>query len=178
MDEFVDILDCEGKRTGESCLKSEAHKNGYWHPCVHVWLYTKDGDLLIQKRTATKETFPNAWDVSVAGHVRAGESFLEAAQREVLEEIGLNIQINDLKFIGNYATDIIHNQSLIDREYHHVYIVKLIKPIEELSLQAEEVSQLKLISISILKEVLICDIDEFQFVPYGLDYFDMVFNAI
>ena len=42
-EEYLDILDDLGNSTGKSCLKSEAHKKGYFHPTVHVWFYTKHG---------------------------------------------------------------------------------------------------------------------------------------
>ncbi len=91
MDERVDILDEQGKPTGESCLKSEAHRNGLLHPTIHVWLYTPDGRVLIQQRGENKATHPLLWDVSVAGHVSAGEEVITAAIREVEEEVGLTI---------------------------------------------------------------------------------------
>ncbi|MEX0360286.1 MAG: hydrolase, partial [Allomuricauda sp.] len=50
MDELVDILDENGNLTGRTCLKSEAHLKGYFHPTVHVWFYTADGKVLFQKR--------------------------------------------------------------------------------------------------------------------------------
>ncbi|MDG1384280.1 MAG: NUDIX domain-containing protein, partial [Flavobacteriaceae bacterium] len=92
MDEYLDIWNSDGQPTGQSCLKNEAHQNGWFHPTVHIWFYTATPALLLQKRSLTKETFPGFWDVSVAGHVSAGESILEGAIREVKEEIGLNIQ--------------------------------------------------------------------------------------
>ena len=89
MDELVDILDEHGNLTGQSCLKSEAHLKGLLHPTVHVWLYTKDGRVLIQQRGKNKDTHPLLWDVSVAGHVASGEGIPLAAVREVQEEVGL-----------------------------------------------------------------------------------------
>jgi isopentenyldiphosphate isomerase len=84
-DEYLDILDESGEFTGRTCLKSVAHKIGYFHPTIHVWFYTTRAEVLLQKRGSEKLTFPNYWDVSVAGHVGAGEAIEEAAVREVLE---------------------------------------------------------------------------------------------
>ena len=92
MDEEVDILTDSGEYTGTTCLKSEAHKNGWCHPTVHVWLYTADGKVLLQQRGKHKKTFPLLWDVSVAGHVSAGEDILAAAKREVQEEVGYTLR--------------------------------------------------------------------------------------
>ena len=102
MDERVDILNEQGKPTGESCLKSEAHRKGLLHPTVHIWLYTTDGRVLIQKRGKNKATHPLLWDVSVAGHVAAGEEIVSAAIREVEEEIGLTILESDFEPLDTY----------------------------------------------------------------------------
>ncbi|WP_242135665.1 NUDIX hydrolase [Aestuariivivens marinum] len=178
MDELVDILDREGKATGKTCMKSEAHAKGYWHACINVWLYTKQGEVVIQKRAATKKEFPNTWDVSVAGHIGAGEDVLIAAQREVGEEVGFHLTSSDLTFIGNYATDFRHHKDYIDREYHYMYLAELTVPIEKLQIQVEEVAGIQLILISELVKKLESKTDSFSFVPYGIDYFKHVFAVI
>ena len=178
MDELVDILDVDGNSTGKTCLKSEAHKKGLWHPCIHVWLYTKKGQVLIQKRIETKDTFPNKWDVSVAGHIGAGEDVLIAAQREVFEELGVNVEVSDFQFIGNHKTDIKHNENLIDREFHYIYITEFKNSIDDLILQAEEVSDIRLIPINQLKTQFSDDKFVDEFVPYSEAYFVKVFQAI
>ena len=61
MDELVDILDAAGNYTGKIAMKSEAHRNGLFHPTVHVWFYTKNGQILIQQRAENKETHPLLW---------------------------------------------------------------------------------------------------------------------
>lgn len=177
MDELVDILDKDGNTTGKTCMKSEAHLKGYWHPCVHVWLYTKNGKVLIQKRKETKKEFPSTWDVSVAGHIGAGENVLLAAQREVNEEVGFYVKKEDFAFIGNYKTNFKHHENLIDKEYHHIYIAELTVPVETLRIQAEEVSEIQLIPITELEKKL-KGVDALKFVSYEPDYFNMVFSAI
>ncbi|MDO5977365.1 NUDIX hydrolase [Flavivirga spongiicola] len=178
MDEFVDIVDDHGNNTGKVCLKSEAHQFGYWHSCIHVWLYTDSGKVLIQKRAANKDTFPNLWDVSVAGHIGAGEQPLKAAKREVLEEVGFEIKNEELVKIGTYKTNYKHQESLIDKEFHHVYITKLTVPLETLKLQIEEVAELKLILMNQLKRELQDEKKSANYAPYAMTYFNMVFNAI
>ena len=96
MDELIDIITQEGKPTGKTALKSEAHKNGWFHATVHIWLFTKDKKILLQKRAITKKVFPGLWDISVAGHVGAGEAILTAAKREIFEEIGVHIEEKNL----------------------------------------------------------------------------------
>ena len=70
------------------------------HRSIKVLVYNSVGELLIQKRHESKDTFPDCWDVSVAGHVDWGETYIEAALREMQEEIGIFIQKSDLELIG------------------------------------------------------------------------------
>lgn len=178
MDELVDILDSNGVATGEVCLKSEAHKKGLMHPCIHVWIYTKRGHILIQKRIEEKDTYPGLWDVSVAGHIGAGENPLLAAKREVFEEVGYDTPIDSLNFIGSHKTYVKHKKNLIDYEFHYIYIVELIIPFEKLSIQIDEVSELKLISIDDLLRVFSKEVRLSEYVPYDQDYLKMVFDAV
>lgn len=150
MDELIDILDSEGNFTGKSCLKSEAHKYGYFHATVHVWLYTKDEKILLQQRSPNKKIFPNLWDISVAGHIAAGEQILDAALREVYEEIGLQIKKEDLFKIGTRKHQVSHDNGIQDNEIHHVFIAELKTELDNLTVQEEEVAGLQLFDLSIL----------------------------
>src|ERR1700674_3932279 len=80
--EYVDLLDSSGRPTGRRKPKSEVHRDGDWHGAAHVWILNTEGQILIQRRSPTKENWPNLWDVSVAGHVSAGEGPVETAIRE------------------------------------------------------------------------------------------------
>lgn len=147
MDEWVDILDEDGNATGKKCLKSEAHAKGWFHPCVHIWFYTPHGSVLVQQRGALKETYPLLWDVSVAGHMEAGESAEDAALREVAEEIGLHIKASDLQKVGVFKSYKVHSEALIDAEFLNTFIHPLSVSVEALVPQASEVAALKLISM-------------------------------
>jgi isopentenyldiphosphate isomerase len=57
---------------------------------VRVMLVDGKGNVLLQKRAPTKHPYPNRWDNSVAGHVDEGESYEQAAHREIEEEVGLS----------------------------------------------------------------------------------------
>ena len=152
MDELIDIITSEGKPTGKTALKSEAHKNGWFHATVHIWLFTKDKKILLQKRAITKKVFPGLWDISVAGHVGAGEAILTAAKREIFEEIGLHIEEKNLIKIGTRIHQVSHPNGIRDNEHHHVFIAELKTPVSKLTMQPEEVAGLKLWNLKVLKE--------------------------
>lgn len=176
IEEYVDILDEDGKTIGRSCTKSEAHKLGYFHPTVHVWLFNHKGKILIQKRALQKETFPDLWDVSVAGHVSAGESIINSAIREVNEEVGLTVTKNDLIKIGIRKSMHEHSNGIKDYEFHHMFISKKNFVPENLLIQQEELSDLRLISVERFKNKLKNNYSDF--VPHGLDYYNLIINEI
>ncbi|MDD4820093.1 MAG: NUDIX domain-containing protein, partial [Flavobacteriales bacterium] len=101
MEELVDIFDIDEKLTGVVTTKLAAHQNGLWHASAHIWIYNANGEVLLQKRSTTKDTFPGMWDISVAGHIDAGETPLEGALREMREEIGV---VKDEKDFEYYTT--------------------------------------------------------------------------
>ena len=150
MDELIDILTPDGKSTGKTALKSEAHKNGWFHATVHVWLFTSDKKIVLQKRAMTKKVFPGLWDISVAGHIAAGETILTSAKREVLEEIGLQLEDKDLFKIGTRVHQVSHGNGIQDNEHHHVFIAQLKVPLSKLTIQKEEVDDIKLFDLSTL----------------------------
>lgn len=176
MDEYIELLDKDKKPNGVRCLKSEAHKNGYLHASVHIWFYTKDKQLLIQQRHSNKNTFPNLWDVSVAGHIGYKELPIIAALRETEEEIGLIVSEKELRNIGTSSHKHFHNQNLIDNELHHIYICPLTEQLENLKIQESEVAAVKLIPIDAFKFELKNNSN--VYVPHGLDYYNRIFDAI
>lgn len=175
MDELIDIVDENGNYIGKTCLKSEAHKYGYFHLTIHVWLYTSDQQILLQKRAVTKKVFPGLWDISVAGHIAAGEDIKIAAVREIKEEIGFEILPENLHKIGTRKHMVNHPNGIIDNEFHHVFVAELTAPIEELILQQEEVAALKLFS---LETILHTKDYENLLLPQYQDYYSFVHSQI
>ncbi|WP_378175928.1 NUDIX domain-containing protein [Aquimarina sp. SS2-1] len=177
-DELIDILNKDGNPTGEVKMKSEAHQKGLYHASVHIWFYTKAGKVLLQKRSRDKGTYPDLWDVSVAGHIGAGERVKNSALREIQEEIGLSVSAENLKFLKVYLAEKKPRADLFDNEFHHIFLSELKVPLKELSLQKEEVYDVKLISIKELRQQL-DDIELSKaFVPHGTVYFNFIIEAI
>lgn len=175
MDEFVDILDENGNYTGNSILKSEAHQKGLFHPTIHVWCYSKFGKILIQQRGANKETYPLKWDVSVAGHIGAGEEIETGAIREVEEEIGIILSIDDLEKIDVFKSEKRHSDTIWDREFNHTFLAELDEEILLIK-QKEEVEALAWISLEAF-ENMISSNDE-GLVPNSENRYQRVIEAI
>ena len=177
MDELIDILDANGNMTKKTAMKSEAHKNGWFHQTVHVWFYTSDGKILLQQRGKEKDVYPLLWDVSVAGHVGAGEDIVEAAIREIQEEIGLATTPSDLEKIGIFKSIQNHSEELKDYEFHHTFISKLNVHFNSLQKQVSEVEALKLIPINQFSEEL-KEISKYGYVPHNPTYYETILYKI
>lgn len=173
MDEWVDVLDENGRRTGQSVPKADAHRLGLFHPTVHIWFYTNDAQILFQKRSMLKKTFPGLWDVSVAGHISAGEEVRYSAIREAREELGIKLKVTELKKIGIHKY-ISRHDKIIDCEFHHVFISPLKKPIHKLKLQASEVDAVKLLPI----QTLLNPLNPKEFVVFDAQYYENLHRAI
>lgn len=66
-EEYVDLFDSDDRPLSRSVPKRQAHQQGLWHRSAHVWIYDRTGNILMQKRALTKDTFPGLWDISVPG---------------------------------------------------------------------------------------------------------------
>ena len=179
MDELIDIVNKNGALTGQSALKSIIHKKGYYHHTTHVWFYTSKGDILLSQRSARKIICPLLWDVSVAGHIDAGETAKQAAVRETKEEIGLSILESDLHEIGVFKCFQTYKNGIKDNEFHNTFITELKTPITKLIRQEEEVEALKLVSINTFKN-FIKNIgnNNNHFVPSNKSYYQFILQAI
>ena len=178
MDELIDILDSKGNYTGETKLKSYAHRMGLFHATVHIWFYTAKGELLIQQRGKNKDTNPLLWDVSVAGHVGAGESIAISAVREVEEEIGITVQTSQLEEIGVFKSVQRHRDDFTDCEFHHTYISELNVDLQQLRKQDSEVEQLTLINLELFEKEVFSESTKANYVPHKEAYYKNVLDAI
>ncbi|WP_434035899.1 NUDIX hydrolase [Formosa sp. 4Alg 33] len=178
MDELIDIVNIDGSYTGKTALKSEIHNKGYYHNTAHIWLYTSSGEILLAQRSYKKAICPGMWDVSVAGHVDAGETIEEAGIRETLEELNLTLTATDLKKIGVFKCFQSYDSGIRDNEFHHTYIAILRESLQNLTPQPEEVEALQLVSIETFKSHLANSETNDYFVPSNRAYYEQVLSAI
>jgi isopentenyl-diphosphate delta-isomerase len=65
-DEPVDVLDKQGRKTGQILMKSKVHAQSCWHAVAHLWIYNSNDEFLLQKRAPDKQVWPNVWDVTMS----------------------------------------------------------------------------------------------------------------
>ena len=106
--EYLDICDENGMPTGAVTARSTAHRDGILHRTAHLWVVRKVSgkyQVLMQKRSMEKESFPGLYDTSSAGHIPAGEEPLPSALRELREELGIEAAPEQLDFAGSFRIE-------------------------------------------------------------------------
>jgi len=91
-EEIFDVVDRQDRVIGQATRRA-VHASGLRHRAVHVLIFTSHGELLVQKRAATKDSFPGCFDSSASGHLGAGEDYDSAAVRELHEELGVLLPV-------------------------------------------------------------------------------------
>ena len=145
--EYFDIVDENGLPTGKTAFREEAHQKGIPHRTSHVWIIRPSNtgyDILLQKRSEEKDSFPGMFDTSSAGHIPAGDDPLLSAIRELEEELGIKAEPEDLHFAGTFRIQYekeFHGRMFRDNEFAYVYVYGGV--IGEFKLQKSEVSEVR-----------------------------------
>jgi isopentenyldiphosphate isomerase len=88
-EELFEIVDDEGRVVG-TAPRWRCHGDpSLAHRSVHVFVINPRGDIYLQKRSSAKDVQPGKWDTSVGGHLAPGETYEQAAVRELAEELGI-----------------------------------------------------------------------------------------
>ena len=88
-EEWVPLVDAQGKIIGQSPRSLVHNGSKQLHPVVHMHVVNRNKAILLQKRPQTKAIQPGKWDTAVGGHISAGETLEQALKKEAFEEIGL-----------------------------------------------------------------------------------------
>ena len=91
-DEVFDVVNADDYVISQA-TRAEVHAQGLLHRAVHVFVFNSRGELLLQKRSRFKDEFPLQWTSSASGHLDAGETYADAAVRELQEELGMTAEL-------------------------------------------------------------------------------------
>lgn len=161
--ELWDIYDKDRNKTGRTMKRGEPMKDGDYHLVVHICIFSSDGKMLIQQRQPFKDGWSNLWDITVGGSSVAGDTSIDAAVREVREEVG--IQLSPAELRKTMTIDFGHG-------FDDFYTVTKDVDISSLKLQYEEVQQVKWADADEIKSM----IDEGIFIPYNKSFIDVLFH--
>ena len=151
--ELWDIYDENRNRTGQVIERAGHWGNEKYHLIIHVAIFDSQGRMLIQKRAKEKRAWADLWDISCGGSAVAGEDSRTAAEREVMEELGIKIDLKDVRP---------HFTMYYERGFDDYYTVIRDIDIDELTLQTEEVSEAKWATLDEVRHLFA----EGRFVPY------------
>jgi len=171
MDELIDIYDENNEPLGVRKMKSEAHRDGLWHRASHVWIYNKQGEILLQLRAKSKGLNPLKWDVSAAGHISLGEEPIVAALRETKEELGLSIEANSLIFL-KVAKEAGVYGSIINKEFQYIYLLEFSGDEKDLVLQKEEVQEVRFVHTEKIEKEMKAFPE--KYVPHGKCWVEII----
>lgn len=139
--EPLDLLDADGRPTGARVARDRAHAEGLWHGAVHVWVLNPEGAVLLQRRARAKDLGGGCVDVSVGGHLAAGETWL-AGLREAEEELGLALAVGDVAHLGRFRSERAYPDGRVDREWQDELVAVVDRPLESYFVPCAEVAVL------------------------------------
>lgn len=187
--EPIEVYTPAGTPTGRAKPRGRIHLDGDWHLAFYCWIARPGPDgpeLILQRRSGRKDTWPNRFDASAAGHVRYGETRTEMV-REVEEELGLRVAEADLVRLPGHSQEHRHPNGLVDREHHELNLYRCDLPLEAFRPSPVEVSGLVAAPAAALadlaegrREVLEAELVEFppdatpRRVPFRLTRDDLV----
>lgn len=152
--EYFDENNTECIGTAE---REEVHKKELWHREIAVWVMNERYEILLQRRSANKKQYPNKYAVC-AGHIDLGEEPKVAAIRELEEETGLKVEEKDLIDI-----DVFVNKQKENNHFKYTYLIFTNREIEEMTMQEEEVSELKYITLTELENMILNEDESLTF---------------
>jgi len=160
--EYWDIYDIDRIKTGKEILRGDKLKDDEYHIVVHACIFNSKGEMLIQQRQSFKDGWPNMWDLTCGGSALAGETSQTAVNRELYEEMGIEIKSVRPNITINF------NDGFDD-----IYLIEQEVDLNSLKLQYEEVQNAKWAT----KEEIISMIKEDKFIPYYPSLIELLFET-
>lgn len=156
--ELIDVLDENGVFTGEVLTRNEIHEKGLWHRAIVVAIINEKNQILLQQRSMKKEKNAGMWDISVAGHISAGQDALSAAAREINEEVsvllGYRTEIKDFRYMYCFRKEQKFKENFIERQFYDFFILRT-TGIDDKTLyfQTDEVQAVKFVDLTELQRM-------------------------
>lgn len=151
-EELLDVLDENGIKTGQILSRKEVHKKGLWHRIIVVAIVNEKNEVLLQQRSNDKDKNPGMWDISVTGHLSAGQDSLTAATREISEEVsvslGYSVEVRDFRYMFSYRKEEKVSEEHYDRQFYDFFVLRQNGlTSENIRFQSSEVQAIQFVSV-------------------------------
>lgn len=179
--EKLNVIDTEGNVLRQE-YRETIHQKGLLHAEVHVWCATPTKELIFQHRAKDKDTFPDLLDATASGHVDIGETYTEAALKELTEETGIVATNDDLLFLQTeILTQYDQHTGLVNHPRRNIYLLKNLVTTD--SLQVETGKAIGFVTYNIPTLLTLSKAEQVRFIPSlfnteGLVLFKHIQNII
>lgn len=160
--ELFDLYTKDRVKNGRTMVRGEPVPENCYRIVVHICIFDSEGRMLIQQRQPFKHGWSNMWDITVGGSAIAGDDSRSAAERETREELGLEIDLSEVR-----PSLTLHWEHGFDDYYLLTQEVDL----STLHLQYEEVQAVRWAT----RDEIMQMIDDGQFIPYEKGLIDLLF---
>lgn len=161
--ERIDLYKDQYIDTHDSIIRGDSIPSNKYALIVFVCIFNYEGKMLIQRRQFSKKGWPGMWDVSAGGAVLSGEQSSDAAHRETLEELGINLKKDNFqKIVSIYY----------DQTIHDIYTIEADFNIQDIHLQEEEVLDVKFADYTEICQM----IEEGHFIPVYKEFIALLFK--
>ena len=152
--EMLSVVEPTGRHVGVA-ERSEVHRQGLWHEVFHCLLVrpASPARVVLQRRSDTAKSYPRLLDLSVTGHLQAGESPIVGGLREVAEELGIDVDPSQLISLGRRLLADDYGE-VRNREVMHTYLLADDRPLDAFTLDAQHAGGLVEAPVDGLLDVL------------------------
>ena len=144
--EYLDVYDKDKKLVGKTIERYQSRedlKDGEFFLFEQAWIINLNKEILLTKRAPNKK-YGGIWEPT-SGHVKSGESSLEGIKRELNEELGIEVNDNEINLVKSY----------IDKKsIREIWIVEKDVKIEDLKYIDREVSDAKFVNIQEFEQMI------------------------
>ena len=160
--ELFDLYTRDRVKTGRTMVRGDKVPEGLYRLVVHVCIFDPEGRMLIQQRQPFKKGWSNMWDITVGGCAVAGDTSQTAAEREIREEIGLEVDLQEERPTMT---------TIFEGGFDDYYVLTRDVDLSSLHLQYEEVQTVRWAE----KEEILRMIDDGQFISYEKSLIELLF---
>jgi len=141
-EEYFDVVNEDDEVIGRA-KRSECHKTNLIHRSAIIFIFNNEGKLLLQKRSKSKDLYKGYWTSSASGHLDIGESYKDAAKRELKEELRVELPLKQ-SFLAKVKQE-------IDSENIRLFVGRGNGPF---NFNKKEIEKIDFFSISKIKKMI------------------------